>query len=143
MQTTEAIEVIEAMTDSFKSLPNQFHFKVNVQQIGTLVQSSSGGVGMNISVTGGGAGSKTTGLSSTASTGSISAEIVKEAAIAEIDNQAAATIAMFEALVTELKTAKPQSSSIKSILAKLATGLAPPLMIAAIRTLLAKCGIEA
>jgi hypothetical protein len=143
MHATEAAEIIEAMASSYRDNPTQFHFSVSVKQVGTSVQVSGGGVGLQVSATGGGAGSRTVGFSSSASSGSIDASVVRQVADAEIQQQAATAIALFDALTTELRKSQPQKSAIQGALSRMAGAMLPPLVVATIKVLLAKIGIDA
>lgn len=142
MQVSEAADVIEAMAESYRRNPSQFHFAVTVNQVGTSVQANGGGIGMQVSVSGGAPGSKTVGFVSSAGSGSVDASVVRQAAGAEIQQQANAAIDLFNALAAELRSARPQKESVSGILSKMATAMLPPLVVAAVKVLLAKAGIE-
>ncbi len=141
MRSEEAAAVIDALRESFQSNPSQFHFDVNVTTIGTQAIASGGGTGINVSVSGGGPGSSTTGFSSTASSGNTSVQIAQQVATEEIQRQAQQIIKSLSDLATELRCTTPQQSNISKCISALSSTFVPALVLAAVKTVLALSGV--
>jgi hypothetical protein len=81
MTSDEAATLIDAIAESLERNPDQFHLSVTV--VGTSAAASGpGSIGINATAVGGGAGSKTTGLYSGASSGDIQIARGKAGAVA-------------------------------------------------------------
>ncbi|WP_156087837.1 hypothetical protein [Lysobacter sp. Root667] len=141
MRSEEAAAVIDALRESFQSNPSQFHFAVNVTTIGTQSIVNGGGTGINVSVSGGGPGSSTTGFSSTASSGKTNVQIAQQVANEEIQRQAQQIIKSLSDLATELRCTTPQQSNISKCISALSSTFVPALVLAAVKTVLALSGV--
>ncbi|MCA8382498.1 hypothetical protein LGN22_26690 [Burkholderia cenocepacia] len=104
MEMTEAADVIEAMAASLRAQPKQFHFNVHAKAIG-MQSVSYGGIGTQISVTGGARGSQTTGVRASASTGDV--QIAIQAANGEIDTQMQQLIETLDQIAKQLRSKDP------------------------------------
>ena len=109
MTVDEAAAVIEAMANSLRTNPNQFH--VNLSIVGTRATSHGGGIGLSVTATGGGPGSHTVGFQSSASMGSAEISLANGAMQAEI----VAIVSKLDEIVTELRKPKPDRSLLKRL----------------------------
>ena len=114
MTKKEAAGIIETMMGALRSDPSQFHLDVTV--IGQSV-SSSGGIGMQVSATGGQAGSTTIGQ--VVSVDGSQVEIAQSAASAAMDQQVQVLLTSMQTLVDELEAAPPNSGKARSVIESL------------------------
>ncbi|MEQ8511241.1 MAG: hypothetical protein RJP96_02835 [Algiphilus sp.] len=133
MQASEAADVIEAMSDNLKSNPAQFHLQVSA--VGQK-NVSYGGTAQSVTATGGGPGSKTTGLKVTASTGDI--DIANRAADEAIAGQVNALCDELTALAADLRSSSPNA---RSRLSKIGSMWAPSVVVAAVQHLVGAAGL--
>ena len=108
MTPKEAAAVIQAMSQSLVSQPGQFNIQVNItgQQV-----VSHGGTGLNITATGGGAGSTTIGQKVSAQAGTVQIQQGTRA----FDTQLQALVETLNKIAAELDTPSPDSGKIHSL----------------------------
>jgi len=133
MDKKDAIELIEAIINSIEQEPAQFYIEVSV--IGQQI-SSSGGIGLQISATGGGPGSTTIGQS--VSTGNAQLKFAHKTAIQGMEQQTQALLSALRSIVAELNNPSPKKSKIRGILDSLKESWVPPLIVSLVTTAVAK-----
>jgi len=106
MTPKEAAAVIQAMSQSLVSQPGQFNIQVNITGQHVV---SHGGTGLNITTTGGGAGSTTIGQQVSAQTGAVEIQQGTRA----FDTQLQALVETLNKLAAELNTRSPDSEKIQ------------------------------
>lgn len=131
---------IAAIDESIKSLsnkPNQFSLLVKSTGF-SVVQSGSGGTGMNVTVTGGGPGSKTTGLNVSMDGHDI--QIVQQAATQALSEESQKAIQILQDLKKALSEETVESEEVDSLLTKLRETYVP-VIISSIITKLITSGL--
>jgi hypothetical protein len=133
MKNHEAAELIEAIIKSLRTDPAQFQISVKVagQQI-----TSYGGTGMNISVTGGAAGSRTVG--NQVSMNSTSIQIAQGQANAAVQEQIAALCGQLEQMAGEFRKPSPNPGVLQAAYDSLKGTWVPGVIIGVIGNLLSK-----
>jgi len=111
-----AIAAIDEAIQSLSNKPNQFSLSVKSTGI-SVVQSGSGGTGMNVTVTGGGPGSKTTGLDVSMDGHDI--QIVQQAATQALSEESQKAIQILQDLKKALSEETVESEEVDSLLTKL------------------------
>jgi hypothetical protein len=111
MTKAEAAEIIDTIRQSLEREPGQFHFAVNLNVTG-FQSTSHGGIGTNVSVVGGGAGSKTIGLQSSASVDNMQIEIAKNKAVQVVNEQHLALINSLNEIAAEFRAPQPDQSKL-------------------------------
>ncbi|MEW5993688.1 MAG: hypothetical protein AB1744_04745 [Candidatus Zixiibacteriota bacterium] len=134
MTSAEAIEIIETIVDSLRSNPNQFNLEIKV--IGQNI-ASSGGIGLNLSTTGGGPSSTTIGQ--VVSVGGNQIEIANKAAIEAMNSQYDALIDALSNIIVELKSSNPNKSRIMSILESLKNTWVPGVITSVLGNVISNC----
>lgn len=127
MDAIQASTVIDSLVDSIKANPDQFNIQVRV--IGQSVVSN-GGIGMNVSVTGGGPGSRTVGNSVRMDGGTI--EIATGKADAAMVEQMAGLAEALSQISQQLKSGNPDKGIIRSIIDSLQKSWVPAAITATV-----------
>ena len=133
MTPLEAAGLVDAIADSIRTDPGQFHLELKV--IGQSIVSH-GGIGMAMSVTGGGPGSKTIG--NKVSVGPASVEIARSQAGQAMDQQAVALLEQLATISAELRKPEPDRGLLRSTLASLKNTWVPGVIIGVLGNLLSK-----
>lgn len=130
--------IVVAIDDAIKSLqdqPNQFNLSVTTTGL-SVNQSGSGGTGMVVNVTGGGAGSNVTGLNISMNGNEIN--IATQAANDALIQQSQKAIKILEELKQNISVKKPEKSKVKSALSKLHDTYIAPIAKSVISGLISK-----
>ena len=133
MTNKEAAEIIDSMVEAIRTNPNQFQIEVNVSGQSINV---SGGIGLNISATGGEPGSTTIGQS--ISMDGMQIEIAQKAGINAMNQQIKALIESLNAISKELKSQTPNKQGISKIYQSLKNTWVPQLITSFLGSILAK-----
>jgi len=107
MTATEAAKIVRAMSESLTRQPDQFN--IEIQMVGQSVVSH-GGIGMNISATGGGPGSTTTGQNVSVSFGDVQIRQANEG----FNSALATLVSKLEALAAELERSTPDEGRLRT-----------------------------
>ncbi len=137
MDRIQAAEVIDGMAGSLERNPGQFRFEVSVSFVGTQGTAVGGGTGISVSVTGGGPGSSTTGLSSSVSVDNASIEIAQQAADEAICGQIGELVGTLRDIAKELRADKADEDRIRGRLRSLYDTWVPPVITAVVANLVA------
>ncbi|MCJ7426441.1 MAG: hypothetical protein MUO17_04860, partial [Dehalococcoidales bacterium] len=129
----EAAEIIDSMIEAIRANPNQFQIEVNVSGQSINV---SGGIGLNISATGGGPGSTTIGQNISLDDTQI--EIAQKAGINAMNQQIKALIESLNAISRELKSQTPNKQGISKIYQSLTNTWVPQLITSVLGSILAR-----
>ncbi|WDH37411.1 hypothetical protein [Pseudomonas chlororaphis] len=127
MDAIQASTIIDSLADSIKANPDQFTIQIRV--IGQSVVSH-GGIGMSVSVTGGGPGSSTVGNSVHMGSGTI--EIATGKADAAMVEQMAGLAEALSQISQQLKSGNPDKSLIRSTIDALQKSWVPAAITAVI-----------
>ena len=128
-----AIAAIDEAIKSLSNKPNQFSLLVKSTGL-SVVQSRSGGTGMNVTVTGGGPGSKTTGLNVSMDGHDI--QIVQQAATQALSEESQKAIQILQDLKKALSEETVESEEVDSLLAKLRETYVPVIISSIITKLI-------
>ncbi len=128
-----AIAAIDEAIKSLSNKPNQFSLLVKSTGL-SVVQSGSGGTGMNVTVTGGGPGSKTTGLNVSMDGHDI--QIVQQAATQALSEESQKAIQILQDLKKALSEETVESEEVDSLLAKLRETYVPVIISSIITKLI-------
>ncbi len=111
MELTQAADIVQTISESLKSNPDQFHININVtgQQI-----TSHGGTGLKITATGG--GPKSTTVGQIVSMGGAKIEILRGKAIQAMTEQINALINSLDEISEELRSSSPDKSKIQNLI---------------------------
>lgn len=129
MDAQEAIKLIDAISESLRNDPSQFHYDVHVEQTGLKVQQTGPGIGYISSVTGGGTGTQIT-VSATTGDVKLVRSKVDEAVIQDVKS----ALNLLEELKEKLSEEKPNKSSLEKIIEGLKKTVLSPALVAAITT---------
>jgi len=127
MDAIQASTVIDSLAESIKTNPGQFNIEVSF--IGQSVVSH-GGIGLSVSVTGGGPGSNTVGNSVTLDGGSIS--IASGRANAAMVQQMSALADSLSQISEQLKSGNPDKGVIRSVIESLKKSWVPAAITAVV-----------
>lgn len=124
MESREAADIVQAISDSLRSDPGQFHIRINI--VGQKI-SSHGGTGLKITATGGGPESTTVGQ--IVSLDGTHMEISRDQVDQAMAQQVTALINSLDAIAAELRAASPDKSKIQHILDSLKDTWVPGLIM--------------
>ncbi len=132
MKIREAINILESLSKAIKENPNQFHITVNVtgQRI-----SSYGGTGLNITASGGSAGSTTIGQVVSADGSQI--EISQKRANKAMSDQFNALLQTINQIIQQLKEPSPDKSVISRLYESLKNTWVPGVIVSVVGSVLA------
>ena len=131
MESREAAGIVQAMSDSLRSDPHQFHIRINV--VGQKI-TSHGGTGLKITATGGGPGSTTVGQ--VVSIDGTQIQISRDQADEAMRRQVTALADSLDAIAAELRPASPDKSRIQHIFNSLKDTWVPGLIIGVLSNVL-------
>jgi len=133
MDRTHAAQLVEAIRDSIIAEPNQFHIAVNItgQKI-----VSHGGTGLQITTTGGVAGSTTIGQKVSVDGAQI--EITRQKGTAAIQQQMQALANALDELAEQLKSQEPDKTIITRIYESLKQSWVPGVITSVVSCAVAK-----
>lgn len=131
MERSEAVLIIRELAGSLAAQPNQFNIKIDARATG-IKNSVSGGIGMVTNVSGGGAGSSTTGIRVNMSNADI--EIARDAGVAAMSQEISSLVGALNELATQLESEKPDEGFIHKILGSLKDTWVPPLITTVVST---------
>ena len=131
MDLTEAADIVQTISESLKSNPDQFHIKINVtgQQI-----TSHGGTGLKITATGG--GPKSTTVGQIVSMGGAQIEILRDKADQAMTKQITALINSLDVISEELRSSSPDKSKIQHLIDPLKGTWVPGVIICVLSNIL-------
>ena len=138
MNKSETIQLLEVILKSYKINPSQNNFEINISGV---TAQNTGGIGYNISATGGGESSTTIGMQASMDNAQIS--IAQKSANEAILNFNNSFIANLQEIINEIKKESPNPSKIKSFFQKLRDKTGELAIVSVIKFLLKKYGIEA
>jgi hypothetical protein len=131
MEFNEATGLIQAISESLKSDPDQFHITLRV--IGQQI-TSHGGTGLSITATGG--GPKSTTVGQVVSMDGTNIEIAKGKADQAMAEQINALIHSLETISNELSSSEPDRAKIKQIFDSLKDTWVPGIIIGVLSNIL-------
>ena len=133
MNTTEAADIIDSISSDICTNPAQFHIHINItgQQITT-----SGGIGLNLNVTGGGPGSNTIGQQVSLKNPDI--QMLKQRGEQAFDEQLNALVVSLQELSEQLRKSTPNRSRIKQLCDSLTNTWVPSVISGAVVNLVSK-----
>ena len=131
MDSTEAAEIVQAIRDSLRSHPHQFHIRISA--VGQEI-TSYGGTGLSITAIGGGPGSKTVGQ--TVSVDGTQIQISPDQADHAMTEQVTALVNSLDAIAAELRSPSPDKSRIQRVFDSLEGTWVPGLIIGVLSNVL-------
>ena len=131
MESREAAGIVQAISDSLRSDPDQFQISINV--VGQEI-TCYGGTGLEISATGGGPGSTTVGQ--VVSVEGTQIQISRDQAEQAMTERVTALVNSLDAIAAELRSPSPDKSSIQRIFDSLKDTWVPGLIIGVLSNVL-------
>jgi len=131
MELTQAADIVQTISESLKSNPDQFHININVtgQQI-----TSHGGTGLEITATGG--GPKSTTVGQIVSMDGAQIEILRGKANQAMTEQITALINSLDEISKELRSSRLDKSRIQHLIDSLRGTWVPGVIIGVLSNIL-------
>jgi len=133
MDTTLAAQLIDVIRESLVNNPNQFNIVVNVTGQRVI---SQGGIGLQITTTGGGPGSTTIGQQ--VSLNGTQIEIARQQGQQAMNAQMAALVNVLTELSGQLKSKRPDKTIIQRLYAQLKGAWVPNVITSVVASIIAK-----
>ena len=130
--TDPVIAALDAAIQSLKEQPSQFHLSVTA--IGAMGVASGSGTGIRVEARGGQAGSQTTGLVASASSGDIT--IAQARATERLKEEADKAIKLLSEIKVLAQAPKPDQPTLTSKLSELAKTYVAPVLTAVVTALI-------
>jgi hypothetical protein len=127
MTPDEAADVIRAVAASIERNPRQFSFTVNTTIVGTRVEQSGPGVGIQATAYGGGPDSHTVGYKSSVTTGDLADVDIRNAVMPRLDDAGREAVAALNALADHV-AAGHGKGKIKAALERVSAAAVMPAM---------------
>jgi len=124
VESREAAGIVQAISDSLRSDPHQFHIRINVASQNI---TSHGGTGLKITALGG--GPKSTTVGQIVSMDGAQIQISRDQADQAMTEQVTSLVNSLDAIAAELRSPSPDKSSIQRIFDSLKGTWVPGLII--------------
>ncbi|WP_404487550.1 hypothetical protein ABWL43_10025 [Pseudomonas sp. HT11] len=133
MERNEAVLIIRNLAESLRAQPNQFLINIEANVKGAVF-SSYGGSGAVFNTTGGGPGSNTTGLNSSARVSGGDFDLISDASNAAKDQRMKDLAQALAELAGQLESEKPDNGVVDKIVGSLKESWIPPLVSTVVTT---------
>lgn len=134
MERNEAAAIIRAMSESLQRQPNQFQMELKVTATGQSF-ANTGGIGLQVSATGGGAGSTTIGNQVSANTGDLHFGISQQAPKA-LEGEMELLVQKLNSIAEQLEAQDPDRNLLSRIFRSFNDTWVPPVISAVIGAVL-------